>query len=72
MTNLIIVLIVLTLLAYIISYIVNAEVYVSPIVGSMVGALHSKTDFEEGITGHTIQVCIFIIAITVVWEAPTG
>lgn len=71
MYNLIVGLILLGLLAYIIAYIVGGNVYISPIVGSMVGALHSKTDYEDA-TEHTIQVCIFIIAITVVWETPTG
>lgn len=71
MTNLIIGLSVLGLLAYLIGYAVNGEVSISPIVGSMVGALHSKTDYEDA-TEHTIQVCIFIIAITVIWEDPTG
>lgn len=71
MTNLIIGLILLSLVAYVISYIVKGDVYISPIVGSMVGALHSKTEYEEG-TEHTIQVCIFIIAITVVWDQQTG
>ena len=71
MTNLIIGLTVLGLLAYIVSYVVDGEVYISPIVGSMVGALHSKTEYDDA-TEHTIQVCIFIIAITVVWDEPTG
>lgn len=71
MTNLIIGLTVLGLLAYIVSYVVDGEVYISPIVGSMVGALHSKTEYDDA-TEHTIQVCIFIIAITVVWDDPTG
>lgn len=71
MTNLIIGLSVLGLIAYIVSYVVGGEVYISPIIGSMVGALHSKTEYDDA-TEHTIQVCIFIIAITVIWEEPTG
>ena len=71
MTNLIIGLTVLGLLAYIVSYVVGGDVYISPIVGSMVGALHSKTEYDDA-TEHTIQESIFIIAITVVWEEPTG
>lgn len=71
MTNLIIGLIFLSIVAYLIGYAVNGEVSLSPIVGSMVGALHSKTEYEDA-TEHTVQVCIFIIAITVIWETPTG
>ena len=71
MTNLIIGLTVLGLLAYLIGYAVKGEISISPIVGSMVGALHSKIEYDDAIE-HTIQVCIFIIAITVVWEDQIG
>ena len=71
MENLIIVLIILGIFVYITSYLVRGELMISPIIGSMVGALYSKTDYEDA-TEHTVQVCIFIIAITLVWETPVG
>lgn len=71
MINLIIGLITLGLLTYILTYIVRGELTISPIVGIMIGALHSRTDYEDA-TEHTVQVCIFIIAITLIWETPTG
>lgn len=71
MTNIIIGLFLLGLLAYLIGYAVKGEISISPIVGFMAGSLYSKTDYEDA-TEHTVQVCIFIIAITVIWETPTG
>lgn len=71
MIDLIIVLIFLGISSYILSYYVDGELSISPIVGLMVGFLHSKTEYEDA-TEHTVQVCIFIIAITLIWETPTG
>lgn len=71
MINLIIALTALGLLSYIIGYIVSGEISISPVVGIMIGFLHSKTEYED-CNEHTLQVCIFIIAITVIWEEPTG
>lgn len=45
----------------------GAEVSFSPIIGVMLGALYSYTDFEEG-REHTLQVCIFFISICIEWE----
>ena len=71
MINLVITLTALGIIAYVIGYMVNGEISISPVVGVMTGFLHSKTQYED-CNEHTLQVCIFIIAITIVWEEPTG
>ncbi len=71
MINLLLGLITLSILTYILTYIVRGELTISPLIGIMVGALHSRSDYEDA-TEHTVQVCVFIIAITLVWETPNG
>ena len=44
----------------------NAEISIAPIIGIVVGALYSYQEFEEE-TEYTLQCCIFVISLTVVW-----
>ena len=47
---------------------VQADVYVQPIIGLMFGALYSKDRFEEeDLVQHTLQCCIGVISLTVIW-----
>ena len=61
----------LALIVYIIAIIINAEIIITPILGSMVGFLYSETKYKEGVE-KTIQICIFIISVTIIWETPNG
>ena len=47
----------------------NAKVEIAPIIGLMVGALVSKIEYENTIE-YNFQICLFIIAITIIWEKP--
>lgn len=49
----------------------GATIAFSPIIGVMVGGLYSYTDYEDA-REHTLQCCILILAITVVWETSNG
>ena len=47
---------------------VQADVYIQPIIGLMFGALYSKDRFEEeSLVQHTLQCCIGVISLTVIW-----
>jgi hypothetical protein len=51
----------------------NANIYVAPILGVVFGALYSYSYIEEEeLTEHTLQCCIFVISLTVIWEVPTN
>lgn len=39
-------------------------------IGIVVGALYSFQDYEEG-REYTLQCCIFVISITVIWQKNT-
>lgn len=42
---------------------------VSVLKGLMLGAIYDKGDFEEeNVTEHTIQISIFLICFTFIWE----
>jgi hypothetical protein len=49
----------------------KAEFIFSPILGGMIGALYSYSDYEDG-REHTLQVCLFLLSITIVWMEPSG
>jgi uncharacterized membrane protein len=56
----------------IIAQIKKADVTIAFIIGAMFGALYSYTDYDNE-REHTLQVCIFIISITIEWtDISTG
>ena len=65
------ILLIITLIITIIGQYNKAEVTIAPILGVLVGALYSYTDYEEG-REHTLQCSIFFICITVIWMKPYG
>lgn len=49
----------------------NGEIHIAPILGLAIAFLYSSADIEEEqITEHTLQCCILIVSITVIWETP--
>jgi len=48
-------------------YAMNAEITFAPVLGFIMGALYSYTDFDDG-REHTLQCLIGFISITIVWE----
>ena len=48
----------------------DAEISISPMIGIIVGALYSFQDYEEG-REYTLQCCIFVVSITVIWQKNT-
>lgn len=49
----------------------NAEIHIAPILGFAFAALYSSANFEdEEITEYTLQCCIFIVSLTVIWQKP--
>ena len=71
MINILFFLVFSTIIVYIIAIIAKADIIVSPILGSMVGFLYSETEYEDAVE-RTIQICIFIISVTIIWETPIG
>ena len=47
----------------------KAEITIMPVIGVMVGALYSYTDYEEG-REHTLQCMFFFICFSIVWMKP--
>lgn len=47
----------------------KASFMFAPVIGVVLGALYSFTDYEDS-TEHTLQVVIFVISISIVWETP--
>jgi len=45
----------------------NAKFYFAPIIGFMVGALYSYTDYDTG-REHTLQMTLGFLSMTVQWE----
>jgi hypothetical protein len=62
-------LLVIVLVITIIGQYNKADVIISPVIGVLVGALYSYSDYEEG-REHTLQCSIFFICITVIWMKP--
>ena len=48
----------------------DAEISIAPMIGIVVGALYSFQDYEEG-REYTLQCCIFVASITVIWQKNT-
>lgn len=48
-------------------YAMNAEISFAPVLGFVMGALYSFSDFDNG-REHTLQCLIGFISITIVWE----
>ena len=47
----------------------GCTVIITFIKGGMIGALYNKEHYEgEDIEEHTIQFCLLIITITIIWE----
>jgi len=61
-----IILLIITFTILIIGQIKSATILLSPIYGFMVGALYSKDEYED-LEEITLQCCIGIISITVIW-----
>ena len=54
--------------ASIIIGVINGAVFhIQMIIGMMLGALYSYTDYDDS-REHTLQVCIFFISITIQWQ----
>lgn len=51
----------------ILGYTMNAEITFAPVLGFIMGALYSFSDFDNG-REHTLQCLIGFISITIVWE----
>ena len=49
----------------------DAEISIAPMIGIVVGALYSFQDYEEG-REYTLQCCIFVVSITVIWQKNTN
>lgn len=49
----------------------NVDVMLSPVIGLMAGGLYSYTDFEDG-REHTVQIFLFLIGITIIWDTPSN
>tara|TARA_E500000178_G_C16733391_1_gene622604 strand:- start:192 stop:407 length:216 start_codon:yes stop_codon:yes gene_type:complete len=47
----------------------KADIGFSPIFGLMFGFLYSYTDYDDG-REHTLQVCFFVLSMTVIWNDP--
>lgn len=71
MINIVIVLLIILTAFIYIGQMNNAEIHVAPIFGVVFGALYSFVEDEEG-TEYTLQCCIGIISITVIWEKTDG
>lgn len=51
----------------------DAEIQIAPILGLVCGALYSYRNVEEEqVKEHTLQCCVFIISLTVIWDTPTN
>lgn len=59
-------LLLIALASYIIGAMNGALIIIDFIIGMMMGALYSYSDYEEG-REHTLQICIFFISITIQW-----
>ena len=51
----------------ILGYTMNAEITFAPVLGFIMGALYSFSDFDNG-REHTLRCLIGFISITIVWE----
>lgn len=71
MTTLVIALILLSLVFISIGHFYNADIYFSPIIGVMVGGLFS-VEHGDDYKGYTLQVCLFFLCVTVIWDKPIG
>jgi hypothetical protein len=51
----------------------EAEIHIAPIIGIVCGALYSFQDYEEEeVREYTLQCCIFVISITIIWQKNTN
>lgn len=66
MITVIIILVSITVASILAGLFYKAEIIFAPILGVMVGALYSFTDYDDD-REHTLQVCIFFISITIQW-----
>lgn len=70
MTTLTITILTIILIMFFIS-ILRAEIMFAPVLGLMVGALYSFTDFEEDEeVVHTVQILLLIVSINIIWVKP--
>ena len=52
---------------------VQATIIVTTIKGLMVGLLYNKDEFaDEYFDSHTIQFCLIIVTITILWQTESG
>jgi len=50
----------------------KAEIHLAPIIGFVLGALYSYSYIEEEeVTEYTLQCCIGILSITIIWDKST-
>lgn len=49
----------------------NVDVMLSPVIGLMAGVLYSYTDYDNG-REHTVQIFLFLIGITIIWDTPSN
>lgn len=71
MINLLIVLLIVFVLMLYWGQINDAEISIAPMIGIVVGALYSFQDYEDG-REYTLQCCIFVVSITVIWQENTN
>ena len=49
----------------------DGDVIIAPIKGLMAGALYNN-DIDDEETEHTIQIVLFVISITFIWQTQNG